>query len=87
MTNFKYKALNNVNELIEGEIEAIDARNAREKIRELGLIPTKVSAQDDYDIDKRPAIRKESVNNLSFNNKIFFTSGSSFFRNSYYGST
>ena len=75
MTNFKYKALNNVNELIEGEIEAIDARNAREKIRELGLIPTKVSAQDDYDIDKRPAIRKESVNNLSLNNKIFFTSG------------
>ena len=46
MTSFKYQALKNNKTLISGEIEAVDLRDARTKIRELGFIPTQVYMED-----------------------------------------
>ena len=42
MTKYKYKALQDNTKIVEGEIEANDLREARELIRKLGFIPTKV---------------------------------------------
>ena len=42
MTIFNYSALKNNNEVVQGKIEAEDVKMAREEIRKLGLLPTKV---------------------------------------------
>ena len=42
MTIFNYVALRNQSEIVNGKIEAEDVKAAREAIRALGLIPTKV---------------------------------------------
>ena len=42
MTIYNYSALKNNNEVVQGKIEAEDVKMAREEIRKLGLLPTKV---------------------------------------------
>ena len=42
MAKYIYSALKTNNQIVKGEIEALNPREAREKIRELGFIPTKV---------------------------------------------
>ena len=42
MAKYKYNALKSNNNIINGEIEASNPREAREKIRELGFLPTKI---------------------------------------------
>ena len=42
MAKYQYSALKNNNQIITGEIEAANPREAREKIRKLGFVPTKV---------------------------------------------
>ena len=46
MSKYKYTALKDNKTLINGEIEALDLRDAREKIRVLGFIPTKVYSEE-----------------------------------------
>lgn len=73
MPKFKYTALQKNNVLIEGEVEAIDLRDARTKIRMLGFLPTKVfneSGPDDSAFTKK----LEGKNLfLSLSQKISFT--------------
>lgn len=42
MIKFKYQALKDNTKIIEGEVEAQSLREAREQIRKLGFVPTKV---------------------------------------------
>ena len=46
MTIFNYIALRNQSEIVNGKIEAEDIKAAREAIRNLGLVPTKVFGED-----------------------------------------
>lgn len=81
MAKFKYKAIKEMTkDFIEGEIEAIDEREAREKIRELGFLPTKVFfAKTDFNESfekKTTTVEDDStyINRLSLDEKIQFTS-------------
>lgn len=77
MTKYKYTALKDNKTLIDGEIEAIDVREAREKIRILGFIPTKVYSEKvekehtEYNYSQN---QKLKVPHLSLSQKIAFTS-------------
>ena len=42
MTIYNYVALRNGSEIVNGKIEADDQKGAREAIRGLGLVPTKI---------------------------------------------
>ena len=53
MTIFNYIALRNQSEIVNGKIEAEDIKAAREAIRNLGLVPTKVLAKT-----KKPLLQK-----------------------------
>ena len=46
MSKFHYMALKNNSEIVKGEVEASSLRDAREKIRLLGFVPTKVYMED-----------------------------------------
>ena len=78
MTIFNYTALKNNKEIVKGKIEAANPREARENIRKLGFIPTKVeeerakTAADGKDADKNA--KKGKVTKLGLQEKIDFTS-------------
>ncbi len=81
MGKYFYSALKNNKQIIKGEIEAASPREAREKIRQLGYIPTKVYIEN-YDISGEtmvhnnvsPTYSAKRIKNLSLNDKILFTS-------------
>ena len=52
MAKYKYSALKNNNNIINGEIEASNPREAREKIRELGFLPTKIYLEQSNEINQ-----------------------------------
>ncbi len=72
MPVFEYIALKNNNEVIKGKIDADDVRHARQQLREMGYIPTKV-----LDTSKKQEMKSmESVaklQNLSLKEKLDFT--------------
>ena len=75
MAKFKYKALKDDKKFIEGEIEAESLRDAREKIRLLGFLPTKVYTE--YDSSNENSLDVELQGKKLFLNltqKISFTS-------------
>ncbi len=80
MAKYKYSALKNNNNIINGEIEASNPREAREKIRELGFLPTKIYLEQsneinqnvDFDVDTKNV--QINVSRLSLQEKIMFTS-------------
>ncbi len=81
MAKFFYNALKNNNQIIKGEIEAANYREAREKIRELGFVPTKVytevTEQTSFDASSSQynyLSGAENVTFLSLDDKILFTS-------------
>lgn len=81
MAKYFYSALKNNTQIVKGEIEALSSRDAREKIRQLGFLPTKVYMEnsDEYlnaAISSLPAVseQKKRVNFLSLSDKILFTS-------------
>src|SRR5574344_913824 len=80
MSIYKYRAYKEkTKDMVDGEIEAKDLREARMKIMELGFLPTKVydeSTPNDIKKDNSKSFKhiKYEVNNLSLNEKIFFTS-------------
>ena len=68
MTIFNYIALRNQSEIVNGKIEAEDVKAAREAIRAMGLIPTKV-----FDEGKKAAAPKVRLSPLSLQELIDFT--------------
>jgi len=80
MAKFKYKALKDNTKFVEGEIEAQSLREARELIRNLGFVPTKVYTEDTVLPDVRVVTKQEKatatvrINKLSLAQKINFTS-------------
>ncbi len=81
MAKFQYNALKDNKQVVSGEIEASDYREAREKIRQLGFLPTKVYTEEF--IDEKDNISGENeqlqtqgknVSRLSLQEKIMFTS-------------
>lgn len=76
MAKYKYTALKDNKTFINGEIEALNLRDAREKIRVLGFIPTKVYSEE---APKEPIAYNNIEANkksphLSLAQKITFTS-------------
>lgn len=80
MSKFHYMALKNNSEIVKGEVEASSLRDAREKIRLLGFVPTKVYMEDTSSQALKDGVsqtsEKESqeLSFLSLNDKISFTS-------------
>jgi len=72
MTKFYYNALKNNKEIINGEIEAVDLRDARVKIRELGYLPTKIEKPENFPCGNFVEDSAQ-INYLSLREKIFFT--------------
>lgn len=72
MAKYKYTALKNNKTIVNGEVEAESPREAREKIRTLGFVPTKV-----YTENVNVALQftqKQHLKFLSLDDKIMFTS-------------
>ena len=72
MPIYNYVALNK-NEIVKGKIEAESPRHARQEIRQLGFIPTKI-----YDADAKletsvPETKSAHIQSLSLKEKIDFT--------------
>lgn len=68
MTIYNYIALRNKNEVVNGKIEAEDVRMAREEIRKLGLLPTKV-----FEENSKSSAPKVKLSPLSLQELIDFT--------------
>ena len=68
MTIFNYIALRNQSEIVNGKIEAEDVKAAREAIRNLGLIPTKV-----FEDSQKTSAPKVRLSPLSLQELIDFT--------------
>lgn len=52
MAKYQYSALKNNSQIIKGEVEAATPREAREKIRLLGFVPTKIYTEETSIIGK-----------------------------------
>ena len=78
MTIFNYTALKNNKEIVKGKIEAGNPREARENIRKLGFIPTKVEeerSRNQVDAkEQAKTAKKGKVAKLGLQEKIDFTS-------------
>lgn len=75
MTKFKYKALKENNTIVDGEIDATDYREARNKIRHLGFIPTKVYTEE-VSLETQTVVetKEKEITRLNLSQKISFTS-------------
>ncbi len=80
MAKYKYNALNNNNQIVKGEIEASSIRDARDRIRKLGFVPTKVYIEtiidEDFRVENTSDTKKHvsEISFLSLDEKIMFTS-------------
>ena len=81
MARYFYNALKDNKQIIKGEIEASDLREARDKIRQLGFIPTKVYTEyankvpvNSSDAQIKDPVKKSKITFLSLEEKISFTS-------------
>ena len=76
MPIYNYVALRNNKDIVKGKVEAEDLREAREGIRKLGFIPTKVYEEKVKGSDKDPAdnIKRGSLKKLGLQDRIDFTS-------------
>ena len=43
MPTYSYTALKNNKDIVKGKIDALDARSARDAIKKMGLLPTKIT--------------------------------------------
>lgn len=69
MPIFSYQALKGGKEVVKGEVTASNMKDARDVIRKMGLVPTKISEYSDVKTKKGQA-----VSSLSLNEKIDFIS-------------
>jgi len=72
MPIYNYVALNK-NEIIKGKIEADSPRHARQEIRQLGYIPTKIYDSEAKGEQAAPEIKASHIQTLSLKEKIDFT--------------
>ena len=76
MTIYNYIALRNNKDIVKGKIDATSLREAREGIRKLGFIPTKVYEEKVKGTEADPTknIPKGKLKKLGLNDRIDFTS-------------
>jgi len=76
MTVYNYIALKNNKDIVKGKIEAEDLRQARESIRNLGFIPTRVYEEKSKEEARAAAknIKAKRINRLGLQERIDFTS-------------
>lgn len=77
MTIYNYIALKNNKDIVKGKVEAVDLREARESIRKLGFIPTKVYEEKakgaDDKADKKD-VKAGKMKKLGLQDRMDFTS-------------
>lgn len=75
MTIYNYIALRNNRDIVKGKVDAEDLRAARESIRKLGFIPTKVYEEKTQKEEKKDLNQQKSqMKKLGLQDKIDFTS-------------
>lgn len=77
MTIYNYIALKNNKDIVKGKVDAADLREARESIRKLGFIPTKVyeeKAKGDDKADKKDEVKAGKIKKLGLQDRMDFTS-------------
>lgn len=77
MTIYNYIALKNSKDIVKGKVEASDLREARESIRKLGFIPTKVyeeKAKGADDKSDKKDVKAGKIKKLGLQDRMDFTS-------------
>lgn len=76
MTIYNYIALKNNKDIVKGKVDAADQREAREAIRKLGFIPTKVYEEKakEEEKDTKTNVKGGKVHKLGLQDRIDFTS-------------
>lgn len=72
MTIYNYIALKNNKDVVKGKIEASTLREARENVRKLGFLPTKIYEEQKAGTEAK--VEAKRLQNLSLQEKIDFTS-------------
>lgn len=77
MPTFSYTALKNNKDIVKGKIDALDARSARDAIKKMGLLPTKISddsvKESNSKASEKKNIRVKNISAFSLKDKIEFT--------------
>lgn len=74
MTIYNYIALKDNKTVVKGKIEGNDIREARENVRQLGFLPTKIFEDSKDSSENKVEIKAKRINNLSLQERIEFTS-------------
>ena len=77
MAIYNYIALKNAKDIVKGKVEASDLREARDSIRKLGFIPTKVyeeKTKEEENAEKAQKVPKGQVKKLGLQDRMDFTS-------------
>lgn len=77
MTIYNYIALKNNKDIVKGKVNAEDLREARESIRSLGFIPTKVyekKTKSEEDNEKKTEVKGGKIKKLGLQDRMDFTS-------------
>lgn len=77
MAIYNYVALKNNKDLVKGKVEAEDLRDAREQVRKLGFLPTKVYEEKlgkDSKQESAEEVKGGQMKTLGLNDKMDFTS-------------
>lgn len=72
MTVYNYVALKDNKNIVKGKIEAINQKEARSAIRQMGLLPTQITEDSKGTIETKVIVKK--IQHLSLDDKIEFTS-------------
>lgn len=74
MPVYNYEALKNGTEVVQGKIEASSVKEARELVRKIDLVPTKIYDQEKgKDKPKKTVVKKNNLKKLKMREKIDFT--------------
>lgn len=74
MTVYNYVALKNNKDIVKGKVEASTLREARENIRKMGFLPTKIYEDSQTAIASENKIENKKLAKMSLQDKIDFTS-------------
>ena len=74
MTIYNYVALKNNKDIVTGKVEAESLRDARDQVRKLGFLPTKVTEENLKKEDVKKDDSKGMMKSLGLQDKIEFTS-------------
>ncbi len=74
MTIYNYVALKNNKDIVTGKVEANSLRDARDQVRKLGFLPTKVTEENLKKEDVKKDDSKGMMKSLGLQDKIEFTS-------------